>query len=83
MDKTVLQQLIDYCDYLINEWGVGDSGESALREIKDKIKNELLALEKQQIIEAWEDGYVNGSAMPETNLVQWNGEDYYNSKYKP
>jgi hypothetical protein len=78
MNKTALQQLI--------EWGnqmIGDHPAKTLSfyEAIDKAE-ELLEVEKEQIVDAWNGGDYAYFYSKETGRDFSDGEEYYNETYK-
>jgi transcription initiation factor TFIIIB Brf1 subunit/transcription initiation factor TFIIB len=67
--KTAMQELIDYVDSLWSNLGWEET-------IKEKA-NKLLEKEKEQIIDAYCNGYQDGSTL---ELIQ--SDEYYNQIYE-
>jgi hypothetical protein len=71
--KTAMQELIDYVDSIWSNSGWEET-------IKEKA-NDLLEKEKEQIIEAYEDGKQNGMDSITNVHMYIIGEIYYNQTY--
>jgi hypothetical protein len=78
--KTPIQTLIDYC--IKNAFNIeGQDGTKYIAIDYDELKlnfDFLLGMEKQIIIDAWNDGQSDGNSRLNLN----SGEEYYNENFK-
>lgn len=86
--QTAIQKLINYCVFLIKENPLTHQEQFRLAAeiIKLKSEEELLELERQQIDDAFSNGYTSGEnkalGIPEKSRKQYeDGNQYYSQTY--
>ena len=78
--KTVIQELIEFCEY--RQTKAADGCKSAWNMILAKIKDDgLLEQEKEQIINSFEIGFENGACVNDGESI-YHGANYYNKIFK-
>ena len=80
MEKTALQQLIEYCEKMMSELKSTDSVSNVCRlafyDVACHAKENLIQVERDAIVEAW-----NNSRKNEKALIDMTGEQYYETRY--
>jgi len=77
-EVSAMRELIEHLDLIIDEDNEGylvDLRNGLIQAIKEKAKS-LLPKEREQIVEAWQEGYYANCENEENNAT-----DYFNSKY--
>ena len=78
--KTAIQELIEWCNSCLTDKTMSEGGRIAL-EVTIVRANDLLEKEKEQIIEAYEDGKQNGMESITNVNAYIIGEYYYKETY--